>query len=146
MQPTKRLQYVPDPNKFDLVTHKWDHQGALIEKNLYRSYILDGRQYFERPVNSGNLFFENNQPAGRVEYTFGPTGKISSKKFMFEADHKTFVAPLVGDEKLHFELEQMRAKNAQLEAELSAISKDSVKKESMKETKTVEVPTLTKKV
>lgn len=128
MEPTRRLKYVPDPNKFDLRTHVWDSQGHLVEKNLYRNYIIDGRQYFERPRNSGNLWFENNKPAGRVELVFGENGKISSKKFEFDAPHKEFSAPLEGDEKLHFELEQSKMRNAQLELEIAAIKKEATAK------------------
>lgn len=124
--PKKMIQYVPDPNKFDLVTHRWDTQGNLVAKNLYRSFIVDGTQYFERPVNSGNLWYENNQPAGRVEYKFGPSGKISSKKIEVGAPHKEWTAPLTGDEKLHYELQQERDKRAAAEAELLAIKAERV--------------------
>ena len=130
MEPTRRLKYVPDPNKFDLRTHVWDSQGMLVEKNTYRLHNKDGVNYFERPVNSGNLWYENNQPAGRVEYEFGKDGKISSKKLDIGADHKEFTAPLTGDEKLHFELEQERSRNAQLAAELAAIKKEAEAKAS----------------
>lgn len=124
MQPAKQLKYEPDPNKFDLRTHVWDSQGHLVSKNLYRSFIIEGRQYFERPVNSGNLWFENNQPAGRVELTFGENGKIAKKEFNFEAPHKEYKAPLTGTDALHFELEQQREQNAALKAELDAIRQE----------------------
>lgn len=126
MQPTRRLKYEPDPNKFDLRTHVWDSQGHLEAKNPYRAYIVDGSKYYERPVNSGNLWFENNQPAGRVELTFGKNGTIASKRFDFAAEHKDYAVPLEGAEKLHYELEQAREKNAQLEIELSAIRKEAL--------------------
>lgn len=148
----KTIEYKPNPNKFDLRTHAWDGQGRLISKNLYRSFLIEGRQYFERPVNSGNLWFENNQPAGRVEYTFGESGKISSKEFKFDAPHKEWTAPLDGDEKLHYELEQTKEKNAQLEAEIASIKKELDKKQSAlmagtakEATEIKTAPTLTKK-
>lgn len=121
----KKLAYVADPNKFDLRTHEWDAQGKLVKTNLYRSFIIDGRQYFERPVNSGNLWFENNQPAGRVEYVFGADGKIASKKFQFDQPHKDYKAPLSADEKMHYELEQERERNRALEAELAKLRSSS---------------------
>lgn len=124
MNPARKLQYVPDPNKFDMRTHVWDSQGNLVNKAPYRCYIMEGRQYFERPVNSGNLWFENNQPAGRVELTFGTNGKISSKRFDFEAAHKEYTAPLTGADALHYELEQAKEKNASLEAEIAQIKKE----------------------
>lgn len=127
MQPAKRLTYTPDPNQFDLRTHIWDAQGALVGKNLYRKFIVGDRTYYERPVNSGNLWFENNEPAGRVECEFNDKGHIVRKEFLVgekAAPHKVFTAPLTGDAKAHFELEQIRAKNAALEAELSQIKKE----------------------
>lgn len=124
MRPAKQIEYVPDPNKFDLVTHKFDPQGRLTSKNTYRTYIMDGSSYFERPVNSGNLWYENNQPAGRVELTFGPTGKIASKKFDFQAAHRDYVQPLTGAEAVHFELLAEREKNEAIAAELAAIKHD----------------------
>lgn len=124
MNPAKRIEYVPDPNKFDLVTDRWDSQGNRILKNKYRSFIVEGRQVFERPVNSGNLWDEANKPAGRVECVFNDLGHISSKRFVFDAAHKEYVAPLTGDAKAHYELEQMRERNQALEAELASIRKE----------------------
>ena len=49
---------------------------------------------YERPVNSGNLFYENNQPAGRVEVTRDAKGRIVGKEFDFTAKHKEFRTPL----------------------------------------------------
>lgn len=121
MKPAKRLEYQPDPGKFDLVTHQWDSQGQLVKVNTYRSFIRDGAQVFERPVNSGNLWFENNQPAGRVECKFNDKGHIISKVFNPEAEHIAYTAPLSGAEKVHYEKEQLRSRNAELEAELALI-------------------------
>ena len=131
MQPAKQLKYEPDPNKFDLRTHVWDSQGNLVSKNTYRSFIMEGRQYFERPVNSGNLWYENNQPAGRVELTFCENGKISKKEFHFEAAHKEYTAPLSGSEALHFELEQQKSRTAELEAELASIRNETKLREAV---------------
>lgn len=124
MQPAKRLEYTADPNKFDLRTHVWDTQGNLVRVNHYRKFIMDGNSYYERPVNSGNLWDESNTPAGRVECEFNDKGHIVKKTFAFEAAHIEFTAPLRGAEKLHYELEQMRLKNAEIAAELAAIQKE----------------------
>lgn len=158
MQKTKRLEYVPDPNKFDLQTHRWDSQGNLVAKNPYRNHIINGNSYYERPVNSGNLWFENNQPAGRMELEFGEDGKISKKTLRLDAKHVDYTAPLKGDAAIHYELEQTRNKNAQLEAELAAIKGESAKKAAPAPapvkpsplaeivSETVAAPTLTKRV
>lgn len=121
MKPAKKIDYVPDPNKFDLVTDRWDSQGHKIISNPYRMFIKDGTKYFERPVNSGNLWDEGNQPAGRVECTFNDKGHIVTKEFKFEAAHIAFTPAPKGAEKVHYELEQQRKRTAELEAELAAI-------------------------
>lgn len=139
----KQIKYEADPNKFDLQVHRWDSQGNLVGKNPYRTFITDGKITYERPVNSGNLWFENNKPAGRVEIVFGENGKISSKEFKFGAPHKEYTEPLSGSDKVNYELEQTRAKNAALEAELALIKKESAKKIEVKE-EAKAVPTLTK--
>lgn len=89
--------------------------------NHYRAHIVGGTTYYERPVNSGNLWFENNKPAGWMEYTFGEDGSIADKKLHIGAEHRTWAKPLTGADKVHYELEAQKAKNAELEAELAAI-------------------------
>lgn len=122
----KVVEYIPDPNKFDLRTHVWDGQGKLTRKNTYRMFNIDGRVVYERPVNSGNLWGENNQPAGRVllEFAKDKPGVIAKKTFDFEAEHVEFTPPLTGAEALHFELEQKNRENEQLRAELAQIKGD----------------------
>lgn len=122
------IQYVPDPNKFDLVTHRWDAQGLLVAKNPYRSFTLEGKTLFERPTDSGNLWGENNQPMGRVTYTRREDGAIIAKKFDYEAEHIEYVAPPTGAEAVAAELAAANAKNAALEAELASIRGDSAAK------------------
>lgn len=124
MQPKRVLDYVPDPSKFDLVTDRWDSQGQRVLTNKYRKYIVEGREYYERPVNSGNLWFENNQPAGRVLLEFNDQGHIVSKSFDHEAKHVAYVAPPSGAQKLAAELETTQSALAAAKAELEAIKKE----------------------
>jgi hypothetical protein len=124
----KRPEHKPDPNKFDLKTHHFDSRGRLFKLNHYRLHIKDGVSYFERPVNSGNLYWENNEAAGRVETVMNAEGKITGKKFDFKAPHKTWTAPLTGDEKVHYENESLKARNEELIAELESIKADGAKK------------------
>lgn len=107
--------------KFDLQTHHFDGRGRLKGHNPYRLHIERGTSLFERPVNSGNLFYENNEVAGRVEYTRDEDGRIIGKKFDPKAAHKAYQKPLSADEKVHYENESMREKIAKLEAELAAV-------------------------
>ncbi len=124
MQAKRVLEYVADPSKFDLVTDRWDSQGMRTVHNKYRKYILNGAEYYERPVNSGNLWFENNQPAGRVLLTFNDKGHIASKEFNFDAEHVAYVAPPTGSQKLAADLEVTKAELAAAQAELAAINKE----------------------
>lgn len=153
MQTPKRLEYKPDPNKFDLRTHTWDAQGRLTDINLYRQFIVGDRNYFERPVGSGNLWLENNQPAGRVEYKVNDKGHIYEKTFLVgdkAVAHKDYVEPLKGAEKVHFELQQANARAAAAEAELAAIRKEQEAKQTpVSQTQAApqrgEAPTLSKR-
>ncbi len=118
----KRIEYKPDPSKFDLMVHRWDSQGNLIRANHYRSFIVDHSRYYERPINSGNLWSEANQPCGRVEYILDDeTGKIADKVFNFKAEHKDYVAPATGAALVALERDQAKAALAAAQAELAAI-------------------------
>jgi uncharacterized small protein (DUF1192 family) len=121
MEIARGVESVPDPNKFDLITHHWNRQGQLTRTNLYIMYIIEGNKYFERPVNSGNLWHENNQPAGRVEKTFGPNGVVAKKSFDYKAPHKAYTPKLEGNDALKYQVEQERDRIAELERELAAI-------------------------
>lgn len=125
MSARKQLEYAPDPHKFDLVTDRWDNQGRRTgPRNGYRKFITGAGEYYERPVNSGNLWLENNQPAGRVICEFNDKGHIVKKEFDFTAEHLAYVPPPTGAEKIAGELAAERARSAQLEAELNAIRKE----------------------
>lgn len=125
MSARKTIEYVPDPNKFDLVVHRWDTQGRLTGKpNHYRKYIVGGAEYYERPVNSGNLWHPNNQPAGRVLCQFDDNGKIIKKDFDFAAEHIHYVPPLTGDAKIAAELASSKAEIEALRKELSSLGKE----------------------
>lgn len=118
MQPAKRRNFdpEPDPNKFDLRTHVWDGSGNLIRTNLYTKYVIDGSAFYERPVKSGNLWYENNQPAGRMEYD-----EKGIRKLCEGAPHKEFTPKLEGADALYAELDDVKARAEAAEAELAAI-------------------------
>jgi hypothetical protein len=119
------MQYESDPNKFDLIVDRWDAQGNRVGgRNTYRKYIQNGSEYYERPVNSGNLWFENNTPAGRVICEFNDKGHIVKKEFDFTAKHVAFIPAPTGAEKIAAQLASEQAANAALRAELDAIKKD----------------------
>jgi hypothetical protein len=118
-----------DGNKFDRRTHIWDSQGRLIKTQLYVEYVRDGNRYIERPINSGNLWTEDNQPAGRVEKTYSAKGTVLTKSFDYTVPHKEFKPELTGDEALMYQLENEREETARLKAELAAIKAEQAPKE-----------------
>lgn len=108
-----------DPNKFDLRTHLFDNQGRLVKKNHYVLRVINGVSYYERPVNSGNLWFENNQPAGRLTKRDRPDKDFGPWSIDEAAPHKDFKPQLEGDEALQWALnskeEQISALKKQLD-------------------------------
>lgn len=119
-------------DKFDLRTHLFNSRGKIHETNHYRLHIKDGAHLYERPVNSGNLWLENAEPAGRIEYKRDARGKIIGKTITKDAPHITYVAPIVGEAKVHFENEDLRAQNARLRTELEAIQAERTSREDAK--------------
>lgn len=121
MEIARGVESVPDPKKFDLITHHWNRQGQLTRTNLYICYVLEGNRYYERPVNSGNLWNEGNTPAGRVEKLFNDEGVVIKKTFDFKAEHKAYTPKLQGDDALKYQVEQERSRAEAAEKELAAI-------------------------
>lgn len=112
-------QEVQTEKKFDLKTHTFNARGILTKINHYRLHVAGGVQLYERPVNSGNLWYENDEPAGRV--TYEGDGKIKRKVINNEAKHIAYSPPLTGEEKLHFEHENLKEENARLLREIESI-------------------------
>ena len=107
--------------RFDLNTHKRDKFGKIVEVRPYRLHFIGGEKAFEWPVGSKNLWFENNEPAGRlIETVDEKTGK-KAQKFDFTAAHIEYTAPLGLDEQAALEMSETKAQNAALIAELAAL-------------------------
>lgn len=107
--------------RFDLNTHKRDKFGKIVEVRPYRLHFIGGEKAFEWPVGSKNLWFENNEPAGRlIETTDEKTGK-KVQKFDFTAAHVDYVRPLGQDEQAALEMQDIKTQNAALQAELAAL-------------------------
>lgn len=101
--------------KFDLIVQQRDKKtGRVISENPYRMRKHEGVAYFERPKGSGNLFFENNEPAGRYE----------AGKFMPDAKHIEWVAPLSEEEKVKQAVAAAQDEAAKLKAELAEIKRE----------------------
>src|ERR1700733_13120643 len=112
-----------DPNKFDTITHHWDAGGKLLRTNCYTLHVIEGNQYFERPVNSGNIFFGNNQPAGRIERKPDSKGHVV-KQLVLNVPHQEYKPKLEGDDQLMKDLQAAQEQNMQLARELAAIKKE----------------------
>lgn len=109
---------------FDLRTHIKDAKtGEIIMIQPYRRFSVGLSTYFERPKFSGNLYYEDNVPAGRRV----AKGKDSSGNEIWEIDtkakHIDFVAAnthLTRSEDIKKENETLRAELAALQAEKEA--------------------------
>ncbi len=72
-QPKRKIVEHPelDPSTgFDYRTHIKDAKtGQLIRLQNYARHSKNGEVLLERPIGSGNCFFENGEPAGRYRFT-----------------------------------------------------------------------------
>lgn len=114
---------VPQPLKeFDKLVHVRDQHGVLIDENHYAYHIIEGTPYFERPIGSGNLFYPNGDPAGRLEGREVLEGKA----------HIEFEKPVLGAAKAERDLAVERGKNAELMRELEALRQERISHEAQK--------------
>lgn len=101
--------------KFDILVHIRDRKtGRMIAENPYVLRKHHGVDYFERPKGSGNLYFGNNEPAGRYE----------AGKFLPDAAHKEWVKPLNEKELVAQAIAAKDDENAKLKAELNEIKRE----------------------
>lgn len=102
--------------ELSLQTHKFDKVSKLpTEVNPYRMHAINGVKYFEHPVNSGNLWYEDlKTPAGRIV-----AGKVDK-----EAKHTEYVPPLADGERTIRELELLKKQNDELKRELEALARE----------------------
>lgn len=122
--PQKEIIEVPAkaPSGFDLRTHIKDaNTGRLVRTQAHRIHCDRDMRYFEFPVDSGNLWFEDNSPAGRV--TYKGEGKSRAKTINPDAPHLAFV-PLKSSETtvegILEENEMLRRELAEAKAEREA--------------------------
>ena len=87
--------------------------GRLIRKQDYCKHSRGTEVLLERPIGSGNAFFENGESAGRWDF----------KLWKKIADEHNAVAPQAAS----FE-EELMQRNEQLEAELAALKAEQKKK------------------
>lgn len=117
---------------FDLVTHRRDKFGKVIEINPYRMFCFGDERYFERPKLSGNLFFGDGSAAGRLGTRTVERANPKTKEMQkvienfceMGAAHIAFVAPPTSDQKLAQEMADAQITNAALKAELEALKQE----------------------
>lgn len=114
-QQLAKLLENPNPEKFDTRVHIRDARGNMVHKQPYKLHIIGGKKYYERPVGSGNLWYENNESAGRML-----AGNIIDKK----ADHIDWIPPKTGAEKLYEDLATTKQQLDAARAEIDAIKKE----------------------
>jgi len=105
---------------FDLkVTHRNPSTGAVIGHDPYRMRVGKGGRTFERPVNSGNLWWEDGEPAGRWE----------ENKFVKDAPHVAYTMPLSKDQKVQAAFSEKDSKIAKLEQDLKDLELKAINQE-----------------
>lgn len=105
-------------DKFDIIVQKRDRKtGRVIDENPYVLRVHGGVQYFERPKGSGNLFFGNNEPAGRYDKGRFLVGSA-------RVDHIEWTKPLTDEDKVRQAVAAQAAENERLKAEINAIKRE----------------------
>lgn len=108
---------VPIKKEFDVRVHLRDKHGNITEENHYAYHIIDGIQYFERPIGSGNLFEPNGEPCGRLT----DRRRLEVDASAAHIAHKE--AP-TGAELIAQELDLARGESEALRKELAALKKE----------------------
>lgn len=86
------------------IVHERDPDtGRVVNINPYKLIVSKGERFFEWPKGSGNLWYENREPAGRMEQGLIIKG----------AEHKAWTPPETADQKL---AREMASKDQQIEA------------------------------
>ena len=97
---------------FDLNTSVRDKKtGRIIKMNAYRLHCSKLGKLFERPINSGNLYYENGEPAGQYDYS-----AKKGEEIKIGAAHVEWRAPLTKDQMALNYIKDLENKVADLEA------------------------------
>lgn len=121
----EKLLQNPHPGKFDTRVQIRDKHGEVVHMQPYTCHVLDGSKYFERPKQSGNVFYEDGSPAGRVTRTLN--GNKAALKFDEGAAHIAMKTPVDEKRELADQLQAAKDELAAIkkeQAELKALSKE----------------------
>lgn len=89
--------------------------GLVIKENPYRAIAHNGATFYEWPKGSGNLWFGDKSPAGRLDEYGKP---------ILKAPHVEFAPVATVDEKVGIENASLQQENKRLVAEMAAIKKE----------------------
>lgn len=121
-----------------LIVHSRDTKtNRVVEANPFRVIVEKGTRFYEWPKSSGNLWYENRMPAGRLE----DGGVIRGAK------HAKWAAPVTEDQKVGQQNAALVQENKKLMSELASIKQeqelaqkhDQVKKSDKKSTESAKV-------
>lgn len=113
----------PQPG-FDLRTLVRDERsGEILKNEPYTLHNEGGIEYFESPKGSGNLFYRNGEPAGRIEFPkVDKQGRrVGKGEIKLGEEHKEFEKPLDANADLFAQNKALSARNAEIERELAAL-------------------------
>lgn len=119
--------------QFDLRTHiRHPKTGVLERTNHYRLFCEGSEQFFERPKYSGNLFYMNNEPAGRIVQTKNPTTGKTRNEIKRGEPHVDYIPPATRDQVIAKQLVQKDDEIRALQAKLAALEQEQNKAEAKK--------------
>ncbi len=99
-----------------LVVHVRDTKtNRIASANPFRVIVEKGTRFYEWPKSSGNLWYEDRMPAGRLE----DNGTIVRGE-----DHKSWAAPVTEDQRVGIANETLKQENKKLMAELASIKQE----------------------
>jgi len=111
--------------------------GRVIRVNPFKLIVERGSRYYEHPVGSGNLYFEDRHVAGRLE-----KGLV-----LLGAEHKEWIIPLSDDEQIARKYAQTEQENQRLNRELGELKQErEVAKKNLAAAKVAPKPAETKVV
>ena len=94
---------------FDLKTVIRDSKtGSVVSRQPYRLHVKSGTKYYERPVGSGNLWFEDGSHAGQ----------IVGSEIKAGAEHANWVPPISKEQRILDEINSKDSKIRALEAQI----------------------------
>jgi len=98
-----------------IVHYRDDKTKRVVKTNSFRCIAHKGVRFYEWPKGSGNLWWENQEPAGRLSDKGEP---------IQGAAHVEWAPPPTQDEAVASQFKAMEMENKRLMLELSAIKKE----------------------